>query len=113
MRVSFFVNIVGVAGGLEGSGTSNICNVFLRITRTVHTTQFHTVSTLKTGFLVRRSRFDAGSVSMGFVVQKVALLWGFLGAINCGQYHSISAPHSYTFIYLRRIIAQKQTAQLN
>jgi hypothetical protein len=60
MRVSFFVNVVGVAGGLEGSGTSNVCSVFLRITRMVHTTYFHTVSTLKTGFSVRRSRFDPG-----------------------------------------------------
>ena len=85
MRVSFFVNVVGVAGGLENPGTSNICSVFLRITRMVHTTDFHTVSTLKTGFLVRSSTFDTGSVSMRFVVQKVALLWGFLGVLYCGR----------------------------
>ena len=83
MCASFFVNVVGVAGGLEGPGVSNICSVFIRITRTVHTTHFHTVSALKTGFLVRRSRFDAGSVSMGFMVQKVALIWGFLGVLYC------------------------------
>ena len=56
-------------------------SAFLRITGMVHKTHFHTVSNLKTGFLVRRSRFDSGSVSMGFVVQKVALQWGFLGVL--------------------------------
>jgi hypothetical protein len=98
MRVSFFVNVVGVAGGLEDPGTSNKCSVFLRIADMVHTTHFHTVSTLKTDFLVRRSTFDPGSVSMAFVVQKLVLLWGFLGVLYCGQYHSISVPYSYTFI---------------
>jgi hypothetical protein len=58
----------------------------------VHATHFHTVATLKTGFLVRRSTFDPGSFAMGFVVEKVALLGGFLGVLyvlRTVSFHSV------------------------